>query len=158
MESLGNGSTRSLETNLENTSPRLQLANHDAPGGRGVQREPAYESAAISTPTSKATTSAVAERNRLFNFGFRCSSAKRSKSASSVPKTKKRLSTCSHDFVCLWSTTTMNPMEGDSSGRVDPLPKLSTARKRRLLAVLTRSSKPDILFLLHARTVCTFLA
>ena len=41
--------------------PSAQLANHDAPGGRGVQREPAYESAAISTPTSKATTFAVAE-------------------------------------------------------------------------------------------------
>ena len=75
VESLGNGSTRPLETNSENTSPRLQLANHDASGGRGVQREPAYESAAISTPTSKATTSAVAERNRLFKFGFRRSSA-----------------------------------------------------------------------------------
>ena len=50
VENLGNGSTRSLETNSENTSPRLQLANHDASGGRGVQREPAYESAAISTP------------------------------------------------------------------------------------------------------------
>ena len=61
VESLGNGSTRPLEANSENTSPRLQLANHDASGGRGVQREPAYESAAISTPTSKATTSAVAE-------------------------------------------------------------------------------------------------
>ena len=58
----------------------------------------------------KATTSAVAERNRLFNFGFRRSSAKRSKSASSVPKTKKkRLSTWSHDFVCLWSTSTTKP-------------------------------------------------
>ena len=66
VESLGNGSTRPLETNSENTSPRLQLANHYASCGRGVQREPAYESAAISTPTS--TTSAVAERNRLFNF------------------------------------------------------------------------------------------
>ena len=110
VESLGNGSTRPLETNSENTSPRLQLANHDATGGRGVQREPAYESAAISTPTSKATTSAVAEGNRLFNFGFRRSSAKRSKSASSVPKTKKkRLSTWSHDFVCLWSTNTTKP-------------------------------------------------
>ena len=54
VESLGNGSTRPLETNSENTSSRLQLANHDASGGRGVQREPAYESAAISTPTSKA--------------------------------------------------------------------------------------------------------
>ena len=53
VESLGNGSTRPLETNSENTSPRLQLANHDASGGCGVQREPAYESAAISTPTSK---------------------------------------------------------------------------------------------------------
>ena len=42
MESLGNGSTRPLETNSENTSPRLQLANHDASGGRGVQREPTY--------------------------------------------------------------------------------------------------------------------
>ena len=106
------------------------------------------------------TTSAVAERNRLFNFVFCRSSTKRSKSASSVPKTtkKKKLSTWSHDFVCLWSTTTTKPMEGDSSGRVDPLPKLSTARKRRLLAVLTRSCKPDILFLLHARTVCTVLA
>ena len=80
---MGNGSTRPLETNSETTSPRLQLANHDASGGRGVQREPAYESAAISTPTSKATTSAVAERNRLFNFGFRRSSAKRSQSARS---------------------------------------------------------------------------
>ena len=75
VESLGNGSTRRLKTNSENTRPRLQLANHDASGGRGVQREPAYESAAISTPTSKATTSAVAERNRLFNFGLRRSSA-----------------------------------------------------------------------------------
>ena len=71
VESLGNGSTRSLKTNSENTSPQLQLANHDASGGRGVQREPAYESAAISTPTSKATTSAVAKRNRLFNFDTR---------------------------------------------------------------------------------------
>ena len=53
VESLGNGSTRPLETNLENMGPRLQLANHDAPGGRRVQHEPAYESAAISTPTSK---------------------------------------------------------------------------------------------------------
>ena len=107
VESLGNGSTRPLETNSENTNPRLQLANQDASGGRGVQREPAYESAAISTPTSEATTSAVAERNRLFNFGFRRSSGKRSKYASSVPKTKKkRLGTWSHDFVCLWCTTT----------------------------------------------------
>ena len=103
-----------IETNSENRSPQLQLANHDAPGGRGVQREPAYESAATSTPTSKATTSAVVERNRLFNFVFRRSSAKRSKSASSVPKTKKRFSTWSHDFVCLWSTTTTKPMERDS--------------------------------------------
>ena len=36
VESLGNGSTRPLETNSENTSPRLQLANHDASGGRGL--------------------------------------------------------------------------------------------------------------------------
>ena len=36
-----------------------------------MQREPAYESASISTPTSKATTSTVAERNRLFNFETR---------------------------------------------------------------------------------------
>ena len=64
VESLGNGSTRPLQTNSENMSPRLQLANHGASGRRGVQREPAYESAAISMPTSKATTSAVAERNR----------------------------------------------------------------------------------------------
>ena len=57
-----------------------------------------------------ATTSAVAERNRLFNFGFRRSSAKRSKSARSVPKTKKkRLNIWSDDFVCLWSTTTTKP-------------------------------------------------
>ena len=67
-----------------------QLANRDTSGGRGVQREHADESAAISTPTSKATTSAVAEQNRLFNFGFRRSLTKRSKSASSVPKTKKK--------------------------------------------------------------------
>ena len=60
VESSGNGSTRPLKTNSENTSPRLQLANHDASGGCGVQREPAYESA---------------ERNRLFNFGLRRSSA-----------------------------------------------------------------------------------
>ena len=52
----------------------------------------------------------IAEPNRLFNFGFRCSSAKRSKYASSVPKTKmKRLGTWSHDFVCLWSTAAMKP-------------------------------------------------
>ena len=95
-----------------NTNPRLHLANRDASGGRRVQREPADESAAISTPTctSKATASAVAERNRLFNFGFHRSSAKRLKFASSVSKTKKkRLRTCSHDFVCLWSTTTTKP-------------------------------------------------
>ena len=93
VESLGNESTRPLETNSENTSPQLQLANHDASGGRGVQREPAYESAAISTPTSKATTSAVAERNRR-------------------PKDRNLLALCStwsHDFVCLWSTTTTKP-------------------------------------------------
>ena len=35
VESLGNGSTRPLETNSEKMSPRLQLANHDASGGRG---------------------------------------------------------------------------------------------------------------------------
>ena len=90
VESLGNGSTRPLETNSENTNPQLQLANHDASGGHGVQRETAYESAAISTPTSEATTSAVAERNRLFNFGFCRSSAKRSKYASSVPRQRRR--------------------------------------------------------------------
>ena len=53
VESLGNGSTRPLETNSENTNPRLQLANHDASGGRGVQREPAYESDASSVPKTK---------------------------------------------------------------------------------------------------------
>ena len=50
MEGLGNGSTP-LEANSENVNPRLQLANHDASGGCGVQREPADESVAIYMPT-----------------------------------------------------------------------------------------------------------
>ena len=100
VESLGNGSTRPLETNSENTSPQLQL---DASGGRGVQREPAYESAAISTPTSKATTSAVAERNRLFNFGFRHSSATPTRCIM-IGKLKPmaRLLRVGFEWPCLW--------------------------------------------------------
>ena len=81
VESLGNASILSLKTNSENTSPWLQLANHDAAGGHGVQRAPAYESAAITMPTPKATTSTVAEQNHLFNFGFHRSSTKKLKSA-----------------------------------------------------------------------------
>ena len=70
VEGLSNGSTWPLETNPENKSPRLQFANHDAPGGRGVQRELAYESVAISTPTSEATTSSVTEQNPPLQFRF----------------------------------------------------------------------------------------
>ena len=70
VEGLSNGSTWPLETNPENKSPRLQFANHDAPGGRGVQRELAYESVAISTPTSEATTSSVTEQNPPLQFCF----------------------------------------------------------------------------------------
>ena len=44
-----------------------------------------------------------------------------------------------------------------ASSGVDPLPKLSTACKRRLLAVLTPSFKSDILIILHARTVCNLI-
>ena len=155
------------------------------------------ESAAISTPTSKVTTSAV-------QFWFSPLIGQK-KSASSVPKTKKkRLSTSSHDFVCLWSTTTTKPpsclkivdliraglgrkqitlFDEDGSHKLHreilhTFPHLSegggyellrvaeTGQRnlsvipspsdgRKLLGVLTQSSEPNILYLLHAHTVCT---
>ena len=127
-------------------------------GGRGVQRDPASESAAISTPTSEATTFAVAERNCLFNFVFCRSSPKNRNLLALCQKRRRRGSVPGPTilFVCgvlpprtLWRVIRVAVWIHCPN---------STARKRRLLAVLTRSSEPDILFLLHAHTVCTVLA
>lgn len=127
VESLDNHGTLSTE----NRSSQPQLHAHSS--GSALRETPITQPTPLTAPaaiSSSNSTVLATERNRLFNFGFRRSSAKRTAYNQPTKSKKKRLHTWCHDFVCFWSTKATKP---PSSLETANLIRAGLGRKQLLL-------------------------